>query len=52
MARTLNSSRPTRVGPIVHRPADIQLHAGSGEFLDDVARIGQGTGKSVELGSI
>ncbi len=34
----------------MHRPADVELDAGFGEFLDDVAGIGQRAGQPVELG--
>ena len=40
---------PDRVGRVVHRAADVQLDPGLGEFLDDVAGVGQGPGEPVEL---
>ena len=39
-----------RVGRVVDRAADVEFDAGVGEFLDDVAGIGQRPGQPVELG--
>jgi hypothetical protein len=50
MASTLNNNRPTRIGGIVHRAADVELDAATGEVFDDVAGVGQRAGQPVELG--
>ena len=39
-----------RVGRVVHGPADVELDTGGGEFVDDVAGVGEGAGEAVELG--
>lgn len=42
---------PDRIGGIVDRPADGELHAGLGEVFDDVARVGHRMTVAVELPS-
>jgi hypothetical protein len=50
MAGTLNNSRPTRVGRVVHRAAEVELDVAAGEIVHDVARVGQRAREPVELG--
>lgn len=48
-SRTLNSWLPTRIDRIMRR-AKAQLDAGHGQFLENVAGIGQRQREPVELG--
>jgi len=49
MARTLQQAADW-IGRVVHRPADVELDPTLGEFVDDVAGVGQGSGQPIELG--
>ncbi len=50
MASTLNSSRATGFGGVVHRPGEAERHLTGGEFGDDVAGIRERAGEPVEFG--
>jgi hypothetical protein len=41
MASTLNQEPPDRIGRIVHRRTDRELHLAAGQLVGDGARVGQ-----------
>ena len=50
MLRVVNSSRPIGSVGSCTEPPMLSLHTAGGEFVNDVARVGDGPGEPVELG--
>jgi hypothetical protein len=50
MASTLNRSRPTGIGGVVDGAAEVEFHLTAGQFVDDVAGVGDRPGEPIKLG--